>query len=391
MSQRRDQAAFTLVELLVVIAIIGVLVGLLLPAVQAAREAARRMQCGNNVKQIGLGLHNYHSAYQMFPMQMGGSDRPDSGNVTRGGNRLYLSFTVGILPFIEQQPLWEEISNPSNVNGNWPAMGPCPWVTAYRPWTTQVNTYRCPSDPAVSIGLGYTNYAACLGDAANTVHNGGRSEISPGFYHNQATGRSNLGWLTQRSTATQRGAFTARHFTRFRDILDGTSNTILAGEIVCTQRQRSVVGNVARVGGSFSGGSPHTPADCNGDGALTTRDPARPNFLLGNIRGRGTRWADGRLTYSAFQTILPPNGVSCTTNNDNSEGYFSAGSRHQGGCHVLMTDGAVRFVTESIEAGNQNQAPVQTRGPWPPAGSPSPYGLWGALGTRASGETQTLE
>ncbi|MEE2938664.1 MAG: DUF1559 domain-containing protein, partial [Planctomycetota bacterium] len=137
--RRRDRlSGFTLVELLVVIAIIGVLVGLLLPAVQAAREAARRMSCSNNFKQIGLGLHNYHSAFKQLPTQLGGT----GGNL-QGGDRYFLasdrtnnqslSFLVGLTPYVEQQALWEQISNPSTTDLNnpgvprvpaWPAMGP---------------------------------------------------------------------------------------------------------------------------------------------------------------------------------------------------------------------------------------------------------------------------
>ncbi len=89
------------------------MVGLLLPAVQAAREAARRMSCGNNFKQLGLGLHNYHAAYNKLPMQMGGTK--DCGTVN--DNNFKLSFLVGVLPFIEQQALWEQISNPNNNGG----------------------------------------------------------------------------------------------------------------------------------------------------------------------------------------------------------------------------------------------------------------------------------
>ena len=106
---------FTLVELLVVIAIIGILVGLLLPAVQAAREAARRMSCSNNFKQIGIGMHNYHSAFKQIPNTGTGTGVVvDSGirNSNRH-NRLFLSWSVSILPQIEQQGLWDHISQPS--------------------------------------------------------------------------------------------------------------------------------------------------------------------------------------------------------------------------------------------------------------------------------------
>ena len=118
MSRNSKNSGFTLVELLVVIAIIGVLVGLLLPAVQAAREAARRMSCSNNFKQIGLAVHNYHSAYKQLPMQMGGTNRTQGTTGARaqiaptGMNRLCLSWLVGLTPFMEQQAIWEQISNP---------------------------------------------------------------------------------------------------------------------------------------------------------------------------------------------------------------------------------------------------------------------------------------
>ncbi|QDT04014.1 hypothetical protein K227x_24000 [Rubripirellula lacrimiformis] len=398
----RKRGGFTLVELLVVIAIIGVLVGLLLPAVQAAREAARRMSCSNNFKQIGLALHNYHSAFNKTPITMGGTTKTFT-NSSNDSNRWYLSYSVGILPFLEQQGMWEAISNPSmeTVSGGnppatagvWPPMGPCPWIFEYKPWATELPGYRCPSDPAFGPpGGGRINYAACFGDASNTVNNGGRNEGGNVSNQNNAThadfsgrGPTNYNWLVERSRAANRGFFWARQQLGFRDVLDGLSNTIAMGEIVSDSGGRELKEVVLRTSLQFGGGSEASPADCKDP---TFIDPLRPQFAssTATIQSRANRWADGRMNYSGFQTILPPNGITCTRSNDNSEGFFSAGSRHQGGCHVLMGDGAVKFITDSIDTGDQTIQPVQTRGPFLPGGSASPYGLWGSLGTRNSKE-----
>ena len=119
-SFKLNRSAFTLVELLVVIAIIGVLVGLLLPAVQAAREAARRMSCGNNFKQIGLAIHNYHAAYNAIPKHGTGprnETRTTAWHTETTFQHERLGALVAILPFVEQQAMWERISNPSVING----------------------------------------------------------------------------------------------------------------------------------------------------------------------------------------------------------------------------------------------------------------------------------
>ena len=415
-TESRDRKGFTLVELLVVIAIIGVLVGLLLPAVQAAREAARRMSCSNNFKQIGLAIHNYHSTYKQLPKHGTGNVRnpgQGAGWNTNNTGRNFLSFLVPILPFCEQQALWEKVANPSVdvvpgtsmpgnvVNGMWPAMGPSPWRTSYVPWMTQVPTYRCPSDPAYSPpGLARTNYGACIGDAIDRSRDGGRNEF--GFKSNSNNNGNklrDLNWMATRASASMRGFFWPRHDSKFRDVLDGLSNTIAAAEICTSLQQREIKADFARIGGG-SNGAASNPSLCKNNVNIDPERPSRwgpnANVSTGGTQMRGVRWADFRTHYTGMQTILPPNSPNCHLSNggDYNETIMTAGSRHQGGAHVLMGDGAVIFMTDSVEAGDVTAPPVERgsggspgwRGPLTAPGSKSPYGLWGALGTRAAGE-----
>lgn len=395
--KRSQSRGFTLVELLVVIAIIGVLVGLLLPAVQAAREAARRMSCSNNFKQIGLALHNYHSAYKKLPAQKGGTNNSVGGN--QGGNQLRLGWLPMILPFIEQQAVWEQISNPLGVNVDgtpranpWPAMGPAPWRGDYLPWVTELPALRCPSDPGSGLpALGRTNYAACQGDAVEYGEVGAWGGSNPMVIDNNRA---------QQIRVSGRGVFVARQYTGFRDILDGLSNTIAAGEIATDLGDRDI--RTSPIDGPGSAQLRDNPSWAKDNNKI---DPLRPNYWLAgenlvvdNSAGDGSRagwargmhWADGEMHHSGMNTILPPNS-ECVARvaNDSSWGMYPPSSRHQGGVHVLMADGAVQFITDSIEAGDSRAQTVYLAAG--NAGIESPYGLWGALGTKASKETKSLE
>jgi prepilin-type N-terminal cleavage/methylation domain-containing protein/prepilin-type processing-associated H-X9-DG protein len=411
MNRSKQSRGFTLVELLVVIAIIGVLVGLLLPAVQAAREAARRMSCSNNFKQIGLGIHNYHSAFKRIPAQGIGTVATPShnrawwqesaaGNGTLLVNNRRLSTLVGITPFVEQQAIWEQISNPNatRTDGNlsavvgtptdpWAPMGPTPGSIQYIPWTLEIPTYRCPSDPGVGLpALGRTNYAACLGDNHWTTcwgpWNGQRTEP-------RHTGRS----LDAR--AGHRGFYRPFEYEgRFRDVLDGLANTIAMGEIATDLGDGNISTSPPRDGRGLGGNAAvmrlvrDNPGTCD-----DLVNPERPRFWLNGgdrlTHARGFKWADANQMFSGCFTILPPNDLYCGRHNSNHlSGTAPMSSRHQGGAHVLMADGAVIFITDSIEAGNRNDGGVWRGGMGAQApGSESPYGLWGALGTRASSET----
>jgi prepilin-type N-terminal cleavage/methylation domain-containing protein/prepilin-type processing-associated H-X9-DG protein len=360
--------AFTLIELLVVIAIIGVMIGLLLPAVQNARESARRMSCGNQLKQIGLGIQNYHAAFQRFPKHGTGTGIPTQVWYL---NNQRLSWLVGLLPFVEQQSLWELISQPAVINGvQYQAMGPFTWSLNYAPWRTTVPTFRCPSDPAIEMpeSWGMTNYGACVGDAIVYSEYGG---IDRGG-----------AVIVPEASVCLRGFFEPRHFTRFGDLLDGASNTIAVGELVVDSGNRAIVEQPARWNDTLL----DNPQSC-----YETWVTERPQFWnvatdLGHPNDRrGRRWHECLPLYTTVNTIRPPNRESCLVGfGDDSVGTYTMASRHPGGCHVVMGDGAVRFITDSIDAGNQSVGNVPRSNAV--AGQESPYGVWGALGTKANHE-----
>ncbi|MEN6495796.1 MAG: DUF1559 domain-containing protein, partial [Thermoguttaceae bacterium] len=335
--------AFTLVELLVVIAIIGILIALLLPAVQAAREAARRSQCTNHLKQLGLALHNYHDTFGCFPPRQGGTFESTKNWERRSG-------FVGMLPFMEQTPLYQKISSPLTENGTtYPAWGPPPWDGSYTPWDAQVPGLLCPSVPNNAKGAtdtGRTNYMFSVGDTINNA--------------------SNL--------LKTRGLFALRNVSKFRDITDGTSNTIAMAEraVGYGQAQRTVGGvavNIASV-------------DQNPTLCLATRGTnGMYQSSVSTKDWSGMRWCDGVMVYTGFNTVLPPNSPHCMYSDswDGNWGIFNASSLHPGGANGAMADGSVRFFSETINAGNPALAETTS--------GPSRYGVWGALGTKDGGET----
>ncbi|TWT54172.1 hypothetical protein Pla22_18070 [Rubripirellula amarantea] len=382
-------SGFTIMEVLVVTAIIAILLGLLLPATRGAREAARRMSCSNNFKQLGLGLHNFHAAFKSLPMQMGGTYEldSDSGGWERPGNNRYrLSFLVEVLPFVEQQRLWEQIRNGDSGrdgDASYASMGPAPWTRQYEPWQSEIPVYRCPSDPGVGLPAhGRTNYAACIGDALHWMNTGATR-----FDVNKRE------WVTDRDKqieASGRGVFVPRQSTLFRQLTDGLTNTIMCGEIVSGRSDGDV----------RSQGLMQQSWSRIHDQSLLCKefiDPKRPGYWKLTSGGppglgqgdqqRGFRWADGAGLYTSVNMVLPPNREVCMAGGDSGIGSLTVSSRHQGGAHVLLADGAVVFITDSIDAGDPSELPVMLGGQGARApGSKSPYGLWGALATKQSDE-----
>jgi prepilin-type processing-associated H-X9-DG protein len=339
-----------------VIAIIAVLIALLLPAVQQAREAARRTQCKNNLKQFGLALHNYHDTFNVLPFrQITTSGMPKTNNNRWSG-------VFSILPQLEQGPLFQQLTsvespsdtvdtavapwaNPTSATPHWQKFtnGNCPHQKV-------IPMFSCPSEQfkTGSGGAAPRTYVFCVGDNWNFNSNGGK----------------NL-----------RGCFGPASKVTFGAISDGLSNTILMGEQVIPQGGLAAGKGAINVMPSATTGTPLT--------CIATWNASLHQYNTGTaVRGEemATRWLDGGSFYSAFTTVLPPNsGPSCMVGNtDSGNGIITAASRHTGGAQVLMGDGAVRFVSQNINSGSTASGPTNS--------GPSPYGVWGALGTRNGGE-----
>mgnify|MGYP000851330125 CR=1 FL=1 len=339
---------FTLVELLVVIAIIGILIALLLPAVQAAREAARRSQCTNNLKQIGLGLHNYVDAFQAYPARCN-AYTPRSSWLTR------------ILPYVEQKPLYDEIQAAGSIPPYQGVFG-----SPFAPWYVTVKGYACPSDPAAMTtpaggwDLGHNSYFGCGGDRAE--HYSEPNQSKRGVFS------GHLRWHTM------------------AEVVDGLSNTIGAGEVCVASGSNNIRGSLGvgwGVGDDQNAAlSTMIPATCLAKKGLNS-------MLSGTVDNGmiGRRWADGVAAFSAFYTVLPPNSPSCREGNDYIWVLNTASSYHPGGANVGMADGSVRFVSETIDTGS---APSGGLSVAPTDSGPSRYGVWGAMGTMGAGESVAL-
>jgi prepilin-type N-terminal cleavage/methylation domain-containing protein/prepilin-type processing-associated H-X9-DG protein len=304
-SSRPRRTGFTLIELLVVIAIIGVLIALLLPAVQAAREAARRSQCVNNLKQLGLSLHNYHDAL---------------GSVPCSSRNWWGQFPM-LLPYMEQQSLYNAMNFmfAENVNGRTVTGG----STNGTAQMTTISVLQCPSDTDRLTNVqGHHNYTGNTGSTANSLY----------------------------AATIYNGPFASRGSAiHFQDVVDGLSTTIAFSE-----RVKGIGGNnagtmdILKPAGSFvkatiSTGTPQA------DNQACKASPMSPSATLAPGDASGFCWTNGAGCTNLYNHVMTPNTYSCATNNSwDPWAAATATSRHSGVVNVCLMDGSVRSIKDSI-------------------------------------------
>jgi hypothetical protein len=348
------------------------LIALLLPAVQAAREAARRMTCSNHVKQISLSLHNYHDIHEVFPP--GGSTMEGKfPERAAAGTLLYLA------PFIELSALYNGVTEDVQPLYN------APWDAPALKTSGLISPILCPSNSERSIknpGWIPNNYVFSMGDACWTQHSTDPSEshysVSRGmfFYNNDGT-RDPIQRVTQKS---------------FGNCPDGTSNTTAVSECLtpAVNGGTDARSNVAVYAGIWDDTAHGVPGRCMTGLTMTDRNTFTADHAhISNYRGEIATC--GWLSANGFSTLTPPNTPICVYEIPTSGihrgdhirwGVFPPNSNHTGGVSVGLFDGSVRFVTNTIDCGNLNARAVKT--------GPSPFGVWGALGSPDGGEATGL-
>ncbi|MHC5540572.1 DUF1559 family PulG-like putative transporter [Singulisphaera rosea] len=349
----KTRRGFTLIELLVVIAIIAVLIALLLPAVQAAREAARRAQCVNNLKQLGLSLHNYNTAAGAFPPGCVSTTSTTDSGLSQTGVNNYSQWTswsaqAMLLPYLEQTSIYNA------ANFSWACCWDSPTADAINltVYTTKINSFLCPSDGLAGVGnvASYTSninsYSGSIGSTTAQYPSDGNTS---GFFKLYNT--TNYGGLS----------------TSIAEVSDGTSNTIAFGE--------GLVGDYGKTtyrGNGMSGPPDNAAVEAlidaktNPAAVLQALQSCNSFFTSGTLTSdstglkqyNGQVWAQGERGWTLFNTVVPPNSKqypwrscrlgTCLECAPEGSSFVNASSNHPGGANFSFGDGSVRFIKDSI-------------------------------------------
>jgi len=362
---------FTLVELLVVIAIIGMLIALLLPAVQAAREAARRMTCSNKIRQVALALHTHHDAMQNFPA---GGDTMDGRYYLHGWYSGSVGTIVYLMPYIEQSAAYDAISSRQGFDDSTRGTN--------APWNIPViqegkfDFVLCPSN-----GERGTKTVGQENDSAE------QTVIHP---NNIVFSFGDAAWAWQGESGdghnvTSRSMFNGTKRRTFSTCSDGTSTTVAVSEILTPQRDRGddIRTNALAYDGIWDGTPFGVPGRCPTNFPKSLRTIPAANVTPATLNTwRGILFTSGWNPTNGFTTMTPPNTATCLYPSDMAWGVAPPKSFHTGGVNVAFFDASVRFVSDTVNCGDQNARAVNS--------GPSPFGVWGALGSPAGGESASL-
>jgi prepilin-type processing-associated H-X9-DG protein len=346
-----------------VIAIIGVLIALLLPAVQAAREAARRMECANKLRQLVLAVHNYHDTCDSLPAALAGP----YGTINAVQPGRWSGF-IPLLTRFEQQALYDKILTVNCYMDSYGAQN----LTAARggadnPRAAQPDIFICPSNGLggkLDTQTGYTCYRFNMGD-------------NPGNYAEDNQ---------------HRGPFGVRAWKNLSACTDGTSNTlafsekgvdVFNGTSKDVKLQAATYATAAT--GGFTGGYLTDRTICVGSAVNGKYQYDVGGMTNGFTYYFGWNWFGAHEYHIGFYTTLPPNSPSCYNRASGYNALFSATSYHSGGVNVALLDGSGRFVSDTVNSGTAKAFDT----PAAPSG-PSPFGVWGAAGTRDGGESTAL-